>query len=73
MRNGCDQVMLEKPNADYCAWLRKPTSWGGAIELNVLAQLHSVEIVALNVQTAQPLRFGEGECRVSINLMVVIS
>ena len=53
--------MLEKPNPEYCAWLRKPSSWGGAIELTVLSQLHSVEIVALNVQTAQPLRFGEGQ------------
>jgi hypothetical protein len=66
-------AVLGKPAAEYCAWLRLPTSWGGAIELAVMSQLYSTEIVALNVQTAQPITFGEGAgCVKSLRLCSLI-
>jgi ubiquitin thioesterase OTU1 len=31
-----NEAMLGKPNAEYCAWIQQPSSWGGAIEVNIL-------------------------------------
>lgn len=28
-----NEAVLGKPNADYCAWIQQPSSWGGAIEV----------------------------------------
>lgn len=30
-----NEAMLGKPNSEYCAWIQQPSSWGGAIEVNV--------------------------------------
>ena len=32
------EAFLGKPNAVYCAWILDPKSWGGAIELSILAR-----------------------------------
>ena len=32
------EAFLGKPNAEYCAWILNPQSWGGAIELSILAR-----------------------------------
>lgn len=32
------EAVLEKPPAEYCAWIRDPRHWGGAIELSILAR-----------------------------------
>lgn len=54
-----DEAVLEKTNADYCKWILKDTSWGGAIELSVLSQYYEMEIVALDAKTGVLNRFGE--------------
>ncbi|XP_066986449.1 ubiquitin thioesterase OTU1 isoform X1 [Macrobrachium rosenbergii] len=53
------EAVLEKSNADYCNWILKDTSWGGAIELSVLSQYYEMEIVALDAKTGVLNRFGE--------------
>lgn len=28
-----NEGVLGRPNAEYCAWIQQPSSWGGAIEV----------------------------------------
>ena len=54
--------VLGRDNAAYCAWILDSKSWGGAIEVSILAAHHRVEIdvidalsgiVSRSVPTAQ--------------------
>lgn len=54
----CD-AFLGKPNKEYCEWIQKPNSWGGAIELSVLSVFYGIEIVVVNVLNSVVNRFGE--------------
>ena len=38
------EVLLGKPNAEYCQWILKGESWGGAIEVSILSKYYAVEI-----------------------------
>ncbi|KAG7478467.1 hypothetical protein MATL_G00080980 [Megalops atlanticus] len=33
------EAVLGRPNAEYCAWIRRADAWGGAIELSILCRL----------------------------------
>ena len=39
-----NEVILGKPNDQYCSWILKGESWGGAIEISILNKYYSVEI-----------------------------
>jgi ubiquitin thioesterase OTU1 len=43
-------VVLEKRPDDYCRWIQSPNSWGGAIEMGILAQYFDIEICSIDVQ-----------------------
>lgn len=49
------------PPAQYIATISKPTSWGGAIELSILATHYSAEIASVDVETGRIDRFAPGE------------
>ncbi|KAL3276896.1 hypothetical protein HHI36_012267 [Cryptolaemus montrouzieri] len=53
------EAILGKPVSHYCSWIREPTSWGGAIELSVLANHHGVEIAVVDTLNGIINRFGE--------------
>jgi len=53
------EVFLEKSPNDYAVWIQSDTSWGGAIELSILAEYFKVEIVALDIQSLRSDRFGQ--------------
>ncbi|KAF2351480.1 OTU domain [Trinorchestia longiramus] len=55
-----DEV-LDKPRAEYSAWILKDQSWGGEIELAVLSSIYAVEIVTVDARTGRMNRFGEAE------------
>lgn len=55
-----DPALLEKPLDQYCAWLRKDNSWGGAVECHVLSRVLQIEIVALDIETGNTHFFGQG-------------
>jgi ubiquitin thioesterase OTU1 len=44
------KVVLEKSPDDYCRWIQSPDSWGGAIEMGILAQYFDIEICSIDVQ-----------------------
>lgn len=53
-------AILDKPPAAYCQWINSPSSWGGAIELGILATHFELEIASINVQDGRIDRFNEG-------------
>ncbi|KAF2400079.1 OTU-domain-containing protein [Trichodelitschia bisporula] len=55
-----EAVLQQKPD-DYCRWIQDPDSWGGAIEIGILAQHFNLEISSINVQDLRIDRFNEGQ------------
>ena len=53
------EAILGKPNREYCEWIQRPDSWGGAIELSVLASEYGIEIAVVDTLNAIVNRFGE--------------
>ncbi|POY70223.1 hypothetical protein BMF94_6806 [Rhodotorula taiwanensis] len=53
------EVVLGRPPAEYISTIRRPTSWGGAIELSILAKHFQTEIWSIDVQTGRVDRFGQ--------------
>jgi ubiquitin thioesterase OTU1 len=51
-------------NPKYCAWITTPSTWGGGIELAILASHYRREIAAWNLETGACHVFGEdaGDC-----------
>jgi len=54
-----NEGFLGKSNADYCAWIMDDNSWGGAIEVSMLAEHYKVEIGVVDTQTCRIDKFGE--------------
>lgn len=53
-------AVLEKEPAAYCRWIQSDSSWGGAIEIGILAEEFGYEIASINVQDGRVDRFNEG-------------
>ncbi|KAJ8378377.1 hypothetical protein AAFF_G00243350 [Aldrovandia affinis] len=53
------EAVLGKSNKDYCAWIRRNDTWGGAIEVSVLSKFYQCEICVVDTQTVRVDRFGE--------------
>ncbi|KAF8261066.1 hypothetical protein EI94DRAFT_836938 [Lactarius quietus] len=56
-------AILGRPRDDYIRTILSPNSWGGAIELAILAAHYGTEIASIDVETGRIDRFGEGETR----------
>lgn len=54
-----NEGMLGKPNEEYCEWIQKPESWGGAIEVSILSNFYGIEIDVVDIQNSIINRFGE--------------
>jgi len=54
-----NEALLGKPNAEYCQWILKGESWGGAIEVSILSKYYAVEIDVVDTQSGRIDRFGE--------------
>lgn len=55
------EAFLGRPNAEYCKWILKPDSWGGAIELSILSKFYGLEIAVIDSINAIINRFGEDQ------------
>ena len=55
------EALLGRPNIDYCKWILKPDSWGGAIELSILSSFYGLEIAVIDSINAIINRFGEDQ------------
>ncbi|XP_033157346.1 ubiquitin thioesterase OTU1 [Drosophila mauritiana] len=54
-----NDAVLGKSNAEYCVWIQKADSWGGAIEVSILSNYYGIEIDVVDIQNAIINRFGE--------------
>ncbi|KAI1795894.1 OTU-domain-containing protein [Ganoderma leucocontextum] len=52
-----DEVILGRQREEYIKTILKPVSWGGAIELAILAQHYATEIASVDVETGRIDRF----------------
>jgi len=52
-------VFLGKPNAEYCNWIKGKDAWGGAIEVQILAEYFQVQIVVVDTISCSQTIFGE--------------
>ncbi|XP_034192500.2 yod1 deubiquitinase isoform X2 [Osmia lignaria lignaria] len=55
------EAFLGRPNSEYCKWISKPESWGGAIELSILSKFYGLEIAVIDSINAIINRFGEDQ------------
>jgi ubiquitin thioesterase OTU1 len=46
-------ITQSRPREDYIATILRPTSWGGAIELTILAKYYRTEICSVDVETGR--------------------
>ncbi|XP_044726660.1 ubiquitin thioesterase OTU1 [Chrysoperla carnea] len=53
------EAILGKPPSEYCKWIKKSESWGGAIELAVLSEFYGIEMAVVDTLNAIINRFGE--------------
>ncbi|TRY57403.1 hypothetical protein DNTS_026599 [Danionella cerebrum] len=53
------EAVLGKTNADYCSWICRDDTWGGAIEVSILSKFYQCEICVVDTQTVRVDRFGE--------------
>ncbi|NWI09473.1 OTU1 thioesterase, partial [Crypturellus soui] len=53
------EAVLGKTNREYCEWIRKEETWGGAIEVSILSKFYQCEICVVDTQTVRIDRFGE--------------
>ncbi len=56
---GYSEAVLGKTNEDYCSWIRRDDTWGGAIEVSILSKFYQSEICVVDTQTVRVDRFGE--------------
>lgn len=46
---------------EYAAWIQRPTSWGGATELTVLAELFGVRLTVVDIESCAAMDFCGGD------------
>lgn len=56
-----NEAFLGKPPKEYIEWITRPNTWGGQVELYILASHYRVEIAAYDIQTERCDVYGEGE------------
>ena len=58
--NTYSEGFLGKPTAEYAAWILSGDTWGGEIELSIMAPCLSLEIAVADIQTGNVYVYGEG-------------
>uniref|UniRef100_A0A8C2N3Z1 Ubiquitin thioesterase OTU n=1 Tax=Cricetulus griseus TaxID=10029 RepID=A0A8C2N3Z1_CRIGR len=53
------EAILGKTNEEYCEWIKRDDTWGGAIEISILSKFYQCEICVVDTQTVRIDRFGE--------------
>lgn len=54
-------IYLGKEVDSYIEDIMNPDQWGGAIDLQILAEYYNIEIVSFNIETTIPVIYGEGQ------------
>lgn len=64
-----DEVTLGRPVDKYCEWIAKKDSWGGAIELGILAEHFNIKINCIDIELGNFIKFEVDEPKTFINLI----
>lgn len=56
-----NEAILGRPNKDYVNWIKKPESWGGGIEVSILAEFYGIQISVVDTQSLHISCFGEDQ------------
>ncbi|TBU50761.1 OTU-domain-containing protein [Dichomitus squalens] len=67
-----NEAILGRPREEYIKTILKPSAWGGAIELSILAEHYATEIDSVDVETGRVDRFTPPPERDSGNRAIVI-
>ncbi|CAL8120107.1 unnamed protein product [Orchesella dallaii] len=59
--NRFNEAILGRPNEEYVSWIKKPESWGGGIELSILAEFYGMQISVVDTQSLHISNFGEDQ------------
>jgi len=54
------EAYLGRSNSDYCRWIQGKDAWGGAIEVQILAEYFQVQIGVVDTKSGSLTIFGEG-------------
>jgi len=55
------EAILGKENKAYCNWILGKDAWGGAIEVQILAEYFQVEIMVVDTKSGSQTIFGENQ------------
>lgn len=69
--NTYDEVVLGRPLDKYCEWIEKSESWGGAIELGILADFLGVRINCFDVELGNMMVF-QNEADIPSKFIVLV-
>jgi hypothetical protein len=61
------------PTSEYITTISNPTSWGGAIELGILAAHYRTEIASIDVETGRLDHFSPGESGGAMRCILIYS
>ncbi|KAL5489750.1 OTU1 [Sanghuangporus weigelae] len=67
------EAMLGLPREKYIQNILKPSTWGGAIELSILASHYSTEIASIDVETGRIDRFSPSKGTPSTRCILIYS
>ncbi|KAI0636990.1 OTU-domain-containing protein [Trametes polyzona] len=67
-----DEAILGRPREEYIQTILKPSAWGGAIELSILAEHYGTEIASVDVETGRIDRFSPPPEKDTGNRAIVI-
>ncbi|KAF9052902.1 hypothetical protein BJ165DRAFT_1523652 [Panaeolus papilionaceus] len=68
-----NEAILGMPPSKYVATITKPSTWGGAIELGILAAHYQAEIASIDVETGRIDYFSPGDHRTGMRCIMIYS
>jgi len=67
------ETVLGRPREEYCRWILKKDSWGGAIELGILADWYDVRITCIDIELGNFIQIENEEKKPSRFIMLIYS
>ncbi|ODV77415.1 uncharacterized protein CANTADRAFT_56033 [Suhomyces tanzawaensis NRRL Y-17324] len=67
------EVILGQEPGKYCDWIIKKDSWGGAIELEILAEWFNIRIECLDIELCQFILFGKDQSSAPSYIVLIYS
>ncbi|KAI5967075.1 OTU1 [Candida theae] len=65
------ETVLGRPRSDYCQWILKKDSWGGAIELGILADWFDIRITCIDIESGNFIKI-ENEAKKPSKFILLI-